>query len=152
MAEQGFKPHPSDPRSDASHFDSLQPQLSKKILIDDHRAENFDYLSLRILQQSFLNAWAWFEQSGMQGARAEKAFLPQSRHTMGTLFSREKMKFHRVFTYVPSAGDCFCLPLNSGHTYSCDFPELTFSHLEWPWCLQIPPVAIRHHPPPPTTV
>lgn len=146
MAGQGFKPHPSDPRSDAFHFDSLQPRLSKKLLIHDRRAGNFDYLSLRSLWQSFLTAWAWFEESGMQGARAEKAFLPQGRHMMGTLFSREKMKFHHVFTHVPSAGDCFCLPLNSGHTCSCDFPEATFSHLEWPWCLQIPLAAFRHPP------
>lgn len=56
--------------------------------------------------------------------RAAKAFLPQVEHTMDALYFREKIQLYHVFTHMPSAGDCFCLSLSSGHTHSCDFPVI----------------------------
>lgn len=44
-----------------------------------------------------------WDEGGMQGVRAAKAFLPQGRHTMNILFYREKIKFRHVFTHIRSA-------------------------------------------------
>lgn len=91
------------PRSDAFHYDSLQFQFSKKILICDHRAGDFYYLCLSaFFGKALLRYELDLGWGGVQGVRAAKAFLPQSRHTMNTLFYREKITFHHVFTHIRS--------------------------------------------------
>ena len=67
MAALGFEPSPSDPKSDAFHYDSLQLH-PKKILIHGFRAGGFHYLGvLKFFGKAFLMYELHFGGSGGQG-------------------------------------------------------------------------------------